>query len=223
MTEPIILRKTLRHILLPVIFAVTVSSLFWSDNYMMISLLTAILSLFYFFSGIEKKKFTTRRLVITAVITALSAAGRFIPIFKPVTAFAIIAGAALGGEVGFTVGALSALISNIWFGQGPWTPFQMLAWGLIGYVAALLSRSLFRHRAWLYAYGAVAGVVFSMIMDVWSTLWYSGGFNLSLYLASVVTSLPHMTLYAVSNVVFLGVMFQPFCQKLDRIKIKYGI
>lgn len=223
MTKPDSTRKVLRCILLLLIFAVTISSLFLSKNYMIFSLLTAVLTLLFFFSGIEKKKFTHRRLVITSLITALSAAGRFIPIFKPVTAFAIIAGAALGGEVGFTVGALSALISNIWFGQGPWTPFQMLAWGLIGYAAALLSRSLRRHRALLYAYGAAAGVAFSLIMDVWSTLWYSGGFDLSLYLASVLTSLPYMILYAVSNVVFLAVMFRPFHQKLDRIKIKYGI
>ena len=66
------------------------------------------------------KEMTSRRMVLVAIMTALSIAGRFIPMFKPVTAISIITGAYLGGGSGFLVGALSALLSNFYFGQGPW-------------------------------------------------------------------------------------------------------
>ena len=215
------LRVALPAVAIPA--TVLFGALFLQDNYTVISLLMATLTLLLFFAGIEKKKLSARRLTLTAVITALSVAGRFIPIFKPVTAFAVTAGICLGGEVGFTVGAMSALISNVWFGQGPWTPFQMLAWGAIGYAAGLLDRPLRKFPLLLYLYGAVSGVLYSLIMDVWSVLWYHGTFDISLYAASVLTSLPYMISYAVSNVVFLIVLFRPFRQKLDRIKLKYGI
>ena len=74
-------------------------------------------------------------MVIAAVITALCVVGRFIPFFKPIAALTIIAAVYLGGETGFMVGAMAALMSNFYFGQGPWTPFQMLAWGMIGLIA----------------------------------------------------------------------------------------
>ena len=79
-------------------------------------------------------------------MVALSVTGRFIPFFKPVTALTVLTAVYLGGEAGFLCGALSAVISNFWFGQGPWTPFQMLAWGMIGLFAGLLASPLKRSR-----------------------------------------------------------------------------
>lgn len=85
-------------------------------------------------------------MLILSVMVALSVLGRFafsvLPHFKPVTAIVVIAGMYLGAESGFLCGALSAVLSNIMFGQGPWTPFQMFSWGLIGLLAAFFSVSL---------------------------------------------------------------------------------
>ena len=117
-------------------------------------------------------------MVLVAVMTAISVLGRFIPFFKPITALTVITAMYLGGEAGFLVGSLSALLSNFYFGQGPWTAFQMLAWGLIGYVAGLIAESLKRNRALLLAYGVLSGIAFSLIMDVWTVLWYSAGFDM---------------------------------------------
>ncbi|MFR3452057.1 MAG: ECF transporter S component [Collinsella sp.] len=76
----------------------------------------------------------------TLVLAACAAAGRIlfapIPDFKPLSAIAIIAGATLGPRNGFMVGALAALTSNFFFGQGLWSPWQMYAWGVVGYVVA---------------------------------------------------------------------------------------
>ena len=83
----------------------------------------------------------------------------------------------LGSESGFLVGAMSALVTNFYFGQGPWTPFQMFAWGMIGLIAGYLGDPLRRSRIALAVYGAFSGIAYSMIMDIWTVLWYGEGFN----------------------------------------------
>ena len=126
-----------------------------------------------------------------------------------------------GGEAGFMTGALSAVISNFWFGQGPWTPFQMVSWGLIGFIAGLLASLLRRSSILLAVYGLFSGALFSLLMDTWTVLWQDGYFNL--YWGYVLSSLPWMAVYALSNVIFL-LLFTPLVGKvLERIKTKYGL
>ena len=192
-------------------------------NYIFVSLLVATLTVILFIAGFEKKEIGTRRMVIVSVMIALSVVGRFIPFFKPVTALTVIAAIYLGSEAGFAVGAFSALLSNFYFGQGPWTPFQMLAWGLIGLIAGLLSKPLQKSRILLLICGAVSGILFSMVMDVWNLLWTYNTLDLRLYGGVLLTALPHTVLYTVSNLVFLWLMAKPFGEKLNRIKIKYGV
>ncbi len=216
------MRYLLPFVLIPALVALSVT-VFGDRMYLAISFLIAALAVLLFLIGIEQKNLGARRMVLVAVMTALTVIGRFIPFFKPVTALTVIAALYLGAESGFLVGALSALLSNFYFGQGPWTPFQMLSWGLIGLVAGYLSRPLLRHRALLLMYGVLSGAVFSLIMDVWTVIWYSGSFSWGLYLAAAVSALPYTLLYAVSNLVFLLVLGRPFGEKLSRIKKKYGI
>ena len=196
------------------------------DNYALASLLVTLLALVLFSCGFERRKTGTRRMIHVAVMTALSVVGRFvfmaIPGFKPITALVVITAMYLGGEAGFLTGALSALISNFYFGQGPWTPFQMLSWGLLGLLAGFLARPLKRSRILLSLYGIFAGVAYSFIMDVWTVLWYNGGFNPALYVAALGTALPYTIAYAVSNVIFLNLLARPFGEKLERVRIKYG-
>ena len=99
----------------------------------------------------------------------------------------------------------------------------MLGWGLIGLFAGLLSKPLGKSRVLLLLYGVLAGVAFSAVMDVWSVLWASGQLTLAGYTAALVAALPHTALYAVSNVAFLWIFAKPVGDKLQRIKIKYGI
>src|SRR5690625_3847939 len=111
-------------------------------------------------------------MVVIAVMIALAVVGRFlflaIPGFKPVTAIVIITAVYFGAEAGFLVGALSALISNLYFGQGPWTPFQMFAWGAIGLIAGLpfIRIYLMRSKWLIMLFGAFSGVLFSLLMDI---------------------------------------------------------
>ncbi len=196
---------------------------FDEQKYAFIAFAVAILSLVLFLCGFDRKKIGTRRLILVAVMIALSVVGRFFPLFKPVTAFTVITGIYLGAEAGFLTGSFSALISNFYFGQGPWTPFQMFAWGMIGLLAGILAKPMKKSRIVLYFYGFLSGILFSMMMDIWTVLWEMGGFSLELYLAKMLTALPHTLLYAVSNVIFLLLFAKSFGEKLERVKIKYGV
>ncbi len=191
--------------------------------HLLISLGMACMALAFFLTGFERKKTGGRRMVVVSVMVALCIVGRFIPFFKPITALTVITAMYLGGEAGFLTGALAAGLSNFYFGQGPWTPFQMLAWGFIGLIAGWLAGPLKKHRWLLLLYGVAAGIAFSLVMDVWNVLWYGGGFDPALYLAAVATALPHTLLYAASNFLFLYFLAEPFGRKMERVKLKYGV
>lgn len=192
------------------------------------AVICAVLCCAAFFVSFEKRAPTAAELVLCAVMTAFSAAGRFIfaplPFFKPVTAVVVLTGMYLSPQAGFLTGALSALISNIWFGQGAWTPFQMLSWGLIGFAAGLLNRKKALEKApWLCLYAVAAGCFYSLVMDVWTTLSADGGFVFSRWLAAVAAAAPVTAVYCVSNVVFLLALRKPTARRLGRLKEKYGV
>lgn len=122
-----------RRILFVIGLLVAVVVLFWigivlykDRAYNLISIILMVLACVPFYTAYEKKEGDIRRMVIVATMTALAVVGRFVfapvPYFKPVTAIVIITAIYLGSEAGFLVGSLSAIISNIFFGQGPWTP-----------------------------------------------------------------------------------------------------
>ena len=220
------LRLALPFVLIPAAVALGVY-VFDEKSYGFVSLVVVILAMVLFCAGFEKRTVGTRRIIVIAVMTALSILGRFvfapIPGFKPITAMIVITAIWLGGESGFLVGVLTVLISNFYFGHGPWTPFQMFSFGMIGLLAGLFAKPLKKSRVALALYGVFAGVVFSCIMDVWSVLWYENGFQPQLYLGALLTAAPYMLSYAVSNVIFLLLLGRPFGEKLERIKIKYGV
>lgn len=164
---------------------------------------------------------------ITAVLTALSVVGRivFTPLagFKPCTAIIIIAGVSLGADAGFICGMLTAFISNIYFGQGMWTFFQMFSWGLIGVLSGILSSQLGKHKWKMYLFGAFSGVLYSFIMDVFSVIWQDGGFNLARFIAYAAGSAPFCAVYAFSNVVFLLILGPRMIRSIGRVVLKYDL
>jgi energy-coupling factor transport system substrate-specific component len=121
----------------------------------------------------ESGAVSTRELVVVATLASAAAAGRVvfaaIPGVQPVTIIAIVAGATLGARAGVAVGAFAAFVSNLFLGEGIWTPQQMLGWGLCGLAGALLA-PVVRTRVGLAVVGGVLGFAFSMMMDIW--LWW---------------------------------------------------
>lgn len=130
---------------------------------------------------------STRELAVIATLAAAAAAGRVlfaaVPGVQPVTVIAIVAGASLGLRAGAATGALAAFVSNLFLGQGIWTPQQMLGWGACGAAGALLA-PLLRSRWALAAVAAVLGFAFSASMDVW--LWWGFSPHTPAALAAVV-------------------------------------
>ena len=202
-------------------------TVFSGVKYIYLALAVAALSLIPFLITFEKKEHSVTYLLLIAVFTALSVIGRLVfswmPAFKPVTAVVVIAAMYFGPEAGFLTGALSALLSNFYFGQGPWTVFQMAAWGLLGFLAGVFAERLKKNMPLLCVYGAVSGVAYSMMLNVWHAMFSDGIFTWERYLAVTVTSLSFTALYAVSNVVFLLLLAKPIGKKLERIKTKYGL
>lgn len=190
-------------------------------------LLTAlcVLALLPFFLRFERKETDARKAVLLAAFVAMSIAGRVLftpfPSFKPVAAMVALCGAFFGGQAGFLCGALTALLSNFTFGQGPWTPFQMLSWGLIGLAAAYVP-GLKKSPLVQGLFGVLSGIFYSGVMDLWTTVYQEGGFSLSRYLAYLLAALPVTVTYAVSNVLFLWALAPGMARMAERLGTKYG-
>jgi energy-coupling factor transport system substrate-specific component len=175
-----------------------------------------------FFARFEKKETTSSEIALTAVMTALSVTGRIIfaplPAFKPCAAVIILAGIYLGAEQGFMIGALTALISNFFFTQGIWTPFQMIIWGVIGLLAGMLGKKLENSPVLLCIYGALAGLCYSLFMDICSVFWLGGGFTPERFLGLTLASAWFTVSYMVSNCVFLLLFMKPAKRVFDRLR-----
>ena len=201
--------------------------IFRDRQYAYITLCVAVLSCLPFFLHVERSANDVKRLILIAVMVALSVAGRmlFAPLqhFKPVTALVIITAMYFGSEAGFLTGALSAVLSNFYFGQGPWTPFQMFSWGMIGFFSGLLAPLLRRSRIALCIWGGIGGVLYSFLMDIWTVLWADGYFNLPRYFAAIASAVPVTAVYVVSNILFLLVLAKPIGKLLARMKTKYAL
>ncbi|MCF2661631.1 ECF transporter S component [Pseudoflavonifractor phocaeensis] len=199
-------------------------------KYYFISLLILLECMLPFFLVFEHRKPQARELVVIAVLCAIGVAGRaaffMLPQFKPVIALTIIAGVAFGGETGFLVGAMTMLVSNILFGQGPWTPWQMFAMGIIGFLAGVLFRRgwLRRSRGSLCVFGALAAVlVYGGIMNLASALLWAGELNGKIILAYYISGFPVDCIQAAATALFLWFAAEPMLEKMDRLKVKYGL
>ncbi|MER1986525.1 MAG: ECF transporter S component [Solibacillus sp.] len=197
-------------------------------KYYLISVALILLACVPFVLSFERRKPQPREILMIAVMSAISVAGRCLfvatPGFKPVSAITAITGFALGAEAGFLTGATSALVSNMFFGQGPWTPFQMFTWGMIGFIAGLLGKTGQMHKKIpLILFGIFAGIFFSFGMDIWGALSTVGLFNWEAYVLALSTAVPFTIIYAVSNIIFLLLLAKPIREKLERVKTKYGV
>lgn len=199
-------------------------------KYYFISLLILLECMLPFFLIFEGRRPKARELVIIAVLCAIAIAGRaalfMLPQFKPVMAMVIISGVAFGGETGFLVGAMTMLASNVLMGQGPWTPYQMFAMGIIGFLAGVLFRKgwLRRSRGALCVFGALAAIlIYGGIMNPASALMWAPELNWKVLLTYYVTGFPFDCIQAAATWLFLWFAAEPMLEKLDRIKVKYGL
>lgn len=200
-----------------------------SVNYYIVSVVILIASMLPFFVSYEQKKVTARDITLTATLIALAVVSRaafyLVPQVKPIAAVVIVSAVCLGAHKGYIVGAFSAFVSNFIFGQGMWTPFQMVALGTVGLLAGLIFQWLKVNRYTLSIVGFVlATVVYGAIVDM-STVLSAYGNNvtlkgaLSIYASGAVFSL----VFGGATAVFLFLFGMPFITKIERISKKYGL
>lgn len=199
-------------------------------KYYFISLLIIIYTMIPFAMIFESRKPQARELIVIAVLSAIAVAGRgaffMLPQFKPVVAIVIISGVCFGGESGFLVGAVTGFVSNFFFGQGPWTPWQMFSFGIIGFLAGALFQKGFlkKTRLSLCIYGGISTFfIYGIIMDTASILMVTSKLSWKALLATYIAGIPFNLVHSIGTVFFLFVISQPMIEKLDRIKIKYGM
>ena len=188
------------------------------------------LALVPFYARYERKMRGARELALVAVLAALATVGRvpfalFLPSFTPVTFIVMVTGVVFGAEAGFIAGSMSALVSNFFLGQGPWTPWQMFAWGMAGCTAGLLAHrgAFWRRRTPLAALGLVWGFLYGWILnasiaiDQWAQTksWAN-------VLAVYAAGLPFDAIHAAANVFFLALFGPAWIRLLERYRIRYS-
>ncbi|MDD6795811.1 MAG: ECF transporter S component [Clostridiaceae bacterium] len=195
-----------------------------------ISIVMIIFTMIPFFWVFENRKPKAREIIVIAVLAAIAVAGRMaffmIPQFKPVMAIVIIAGVSFGGEAGFLTGALTAFVSNFFFGQGPWTPWQMFAFGIVGFIAGVIFKNekLKSNRIALCIFGGIATlVIYGGLINISALFMASSKITIDGLIATYASGLPFDLIHAGSTIIFLFLISKPMIEKLNRIKIKYGL
>lgn len=198
-----------------------------------------VLTIAAFFLHFESRKPQARELVLLAVLCALAVASRaafgFVPHFKPMLAIVMLTGIAFGPEAGFLCGAISGFASNFIFGQGPWTPWQMFAYGIGGMLAGLFalcgilkkSPRAWRDGGWRDILGLTVFGFLCILLVVGPLLdtstFFMAGFSasspLGIYLAGVPVNCVHGSAVALTMLLF----GKPLLDRLRRIQIKYGM
>ncbi|MBO5059550.1 MAG: ATP-binding cassette domain-containing protein [Clostridia bacterium] len=203
--------------------------LFGDRHYYFISLMIIFETLLFFAAAFEKRRPQARELVVISVLCAIAVLGRtafyMLQQFKPMAAVVIISAVCFGAETGFLVGAVSAFVSNFFFGQGIWTPWQMLAFGVVGFAAGLVFyRRTVPNRITMSVFGFFTTVViYGGIMNPASVLMMTGKPTVDAILLAYVMGFPLDVIHGISTAFFLWFAAVPMIEKLERIKIKYGI
>lgn len=200
----------------------------YNTGYALLSALMVSMFVIPFFLSFEARKPKARDIVPIAVMAALGAIGRIafaaVPGVKPTTAIVIITGIAFGPQAGFLTGAVSALASNFFFGQGAWTPWQMLAWGLCGLLAGVFGKSgVFKGTKTLAFFGFIMSLLFGLIMNCWHIIGFVNPITFGAVIATLTASIYFDLVHAVSTAVFLLLLGKMWIGKLERIKRKFGI
>ena len=197
-------------------------------NAALITSACAVVALVPFFASFEAERRRARDIMPIIVMTALTVAGRLIfapvPAIKPVTALIIITGLCFGRDEGFITGALAMLVSNIFFGQGPWTPWQMFTMGLIGYLAGVMgSHGLLKHRWSIGLFGFLMVFLYGFILDTWTIVGFVSNANAASVFTTYAAGFANNLAGAIGTVVFLIPIAISWPRMFNRIKSKYQI
>jgi len=178
------------------------------------------------FAWYERSRPPAQVVALVAALAALAIAGRIafaaFPNVKPTTDIVIFAGYALGGAPGFAVGALAGLVSNFWFGQGPWTPWQMAGWGLCGVLGALLALGVRNAgRLALAATCGFAGILYGALLNFSLMATYGGDLSLRHFLVLEARAIPFEIAHVVGNVALALIAGPAMVRMLTRFRERF--
>lgn len=224
------MKKNIAYLVTFLLIPLTLLLSKWAQSHYLISTLLILEAMLPFFISFETKKNSARELVIIAVMAALAAISRaafaFVPHFKPITAIVMVSGIAFGAQAGFLSGALAAFASNFAFGQGLWTPWQMFAYGMGGFLAGIVfhKRQFGQKTLLLGLFGFVCVVLLvGPVLDCSSLFLFASKLTPT-YIASVfIAGLPANLLHGVSTALTLLLFGKPLLSKLRRLQTKYGL
>ncbi|KAA0550306.1 ECF transporter S component [Bacillus sp. BGMRC 2118] len=201
------------------------------DHYLWISFGFILSTILLVLVRFEQRPLEAREIVLLAILAAIASVARIpfasIPSVQPTTFIIMMSGLVFGAESGFIIGLVAALASNMILGQGPWTPWQMAAWGLVGLTAGLLRNTSLSKYKWGKILFAISwGFIFGWIMNFWGLLTATGsGITLDkdTFLTYFAASALFDTMHAASNVFFLLLFGDSWFKILTRFKKKYGL
>lgn len=178
------------------------------------------------FAWYERSRPPSQVVALVAALAALAIAGRIafaaFPNVKPTTDIVIFAGYALGGAPGFAVGAFAALVSNFWFGQGPWTPWQMAGWGLCGVLGALLALGTRNAgRLTLAATCGFAGILYGALLNFSLMATYGGDLSWRHFLVLEARAVPFEIAHVLGNVALALVAGPAMVRMLVRFRERF--
>lgn len=182
-----------------------------------------------FFVRFEAKTISPREITLIASLIALAVVSRaafyLIPEFKPIAAVVIASAICLGAQHGFVIGAFSMFVSNFIFGQGYWTPFQMVAMGAVGLIAGLIFKVVRVNRLTLAIVGFVlASAVYGCIVDLSTVLMmYGDNLNVGAFLSVYAAGVPFSLAFGGATAIFLFVFGKAFIVKIERVNVKFGL
>ena len=208
---------------------VLVTTFFWYRNwYWPAALLLLGAALLPFYARFEGRRVRAEEIVLLAELAAIAAVVRIpfaaIPSVQPTSFIIMMAGLALGSERGFLTGSMAALVSNIFLGQGPWTPWQMFAWGMMGFTAGFLAKSPLAQSRWIHlVFGLGWGFLFGWFMNLWYLCSMGQDWSWPLYLLACLASFPLDCAHGLGNVFFLLLFERQFLKILQRICSKYRL
>ena len=198
--------------------------------YYLISTMIIMELMLPFFFRFEARRPQARELVILTVMAALAAVSRvvfaFSPYLKTITGIIMITGIAFGPEAGFLTGAVAAFASNFFFSQGPWTPWQMFAYGFGGFLAGLIFHN---HRSWAKPWILAPFGFFTILLlvgpllDSCTVFTVLSKFTAKNVLAVYAAGIGYNATHGIGAALTLLFVSRPLLQKLDRLQTKYGI
>lgn len=205
------------------------SILFFQHNaYLLVSFVIIACTMIPFFARFEIRKITGREVVILAILAAIAAVSRVpfagLPSVQPTSFVIIVTGLVFGAESGFMVGAIAAIVSNFFLGQGPWTPWQMYGWGMMGMMAGLLRNTWWMKKMWgKLIFGFIWGYLFGWFMNSWIVVSNIENMTWEFFISIFVGSLYFDLAHGISNVFFLLIFSTSWIKIMNRFKKKYGL